>query len=1309
MEEEDKDRTLKAGEKPSAIHPPTAKPRPVPRPRKQAKEATTTQNGKPEKIPPKPVILPKPRRPPPNAPNAKPVGPDKGNVTNNNDGVAIDKRLLGKPHSVTETSNTSLSFRNLQPSMENINNVETSHTENSARDINSVDHDERYEPLRPRTESVSSNSEDDYEHVTTIDRSKDSQTMVPRVDRITPSPPWKMGGTNAESTSSSSHKAGGMTGASSLLATQKLSSTESKNSPPTPRKINGMVSKNSPPTPRKITASPPVPRKSSGIASKTSPQYPHKISGARQPDAIEESAIATQDTTSASRTVNLQPAGDKSKPLPPKKPLPSLPKGMALPEQKPPGSEALSSKPPLPQKPPPELGSSPKKDCPQSSVAALAQKLSTIPVFPFRDNNTGKASGLFPSPGTSPRESPLSSPRPSPRNLHVLSNSSPKSIDIGKPNLPPRPGASQQKSSSQPSSPRLGQETENHPPVRPSRPSAEAVVRVRSKTVESLEETESDLTDNTPKEMDGPARKSSLPERRKQRLAAGLKSRRRGVKLPSQKSPQVSCNRRPPPPLPPGAVLITDKAPSLKVPPLPVVPRPRPSSAYDHRQEIPGRPTCTVSKSVSESDIQRFTSAEDQSQYSYAYDHNFLGASPPKRSLSARNPPSATEFESDSAYVAPEESIVNEFMEDIHGKSTSMTYEVADEQSVAGFMDSLKKNQTLNGMPADLSTDETESVSSDSDDHEYFEPPIQENEEEEEEDAHDDHDDASSENSFSSDSSHEYCVPPENSFPPEPPTHRDDYEDTEGIYVEPIHKPSDEVFSSDDDKDSMAEEPLYQVYTRCTLRRQRNLSRRRLSSDVSLNDAASLEELTKGTLRNMRMLWCELPEVTSSGVLDIIKPEERKRQEAMFEVITSEASYLRSLNILTSHFINSDELSTGSSLCVLERGQSHVLFSNISAIKSVSESFLQALRARQKEAVVISSISDIILEYASKFFDVYVKYCSNQIYQDRALKNLRKSVRFVDAVAKLQSCKKAQGLTLQSFLVLPMQRITRLPLLVNAICHRCEPGSDEYSKTDRALAAINKIVNDCNEGARKMERMEEICVLQTQIEFKTKPLALATPARYLLRRGDLMQVSVEDSRNPLKRLRPKFKPVYMFLFNDLLLLAKKKSENRYIALDYATRNMTQVDEAQDSEIHIDHMFSLVLLENSESKTKEFLMAGITETDKTRWMEAFKPPAAEQEGETVYATWDCPQVNALHNYTAQQPDELSLYEGDVINVLKKLPDGWYHGERLCDGTQGWFPANHTEEILNEHVRARNLRQRYRLLAASQHLIGGTLRI
>lgn len=41
-------------------------------------------------------------------------------------------------------------------------------------------------------------------------------------------------------------------------------------------------------------------------------------------------------------------------------------------------------------------------------------------------------------------------------------------------------------------------------------------------------------------------------------------------------------------------------------------------------------------------------------------------------------------------------------------------------------------------------------------------------------------------------------------------------------------------------------------------------------------------------------------------------------------------------------------------------------------------------------------------------------------------------------------------------------------------------------------------------------------------------------------------------------------------------------------------------------------------------------------------------------------------------------------------------GWYHGERIRDGAQGWFPGNYTEEVASTHVRARNLKQRYRLL-------------
>lgn len=91
----------------------------------------------------------------------------------------------------------------------------------------------------------------------------------------------------------------------------------------------------------------------------------------------------------------------------------------------------------------------------------------------------------------------------------------------------------------------------------------------------------------------------------------------------------------------------------------------------------------------------------------------------------------------------------------------------------------------------------------------------------------------------------------------------------------------------------------------------------------------------------------------------------------------------------------------------------------------------------------------------------------------------------------------------------------------------------------------------------------------------------------------------------------------------------------------------------------------------------------------------------------------------HAYKPIEPDELTLEVGDVVNVLRKMKDdgmiielesflcafkcniivdclGWYYGERIRDGAQGWFPGNFAMEVHSAHVRARNLKQRHRLL-------------
>lgn len=556
-------------------------------------------------------------------------------------------------------------------------------------------------------------------------------------------------------------------------------------------------------------------------------------------------------------------------------------------------------------------------------------------------------------------------------------------------------------------------------------------------------------------------------------------------------------------------------------------------------------------------------------------------------------------------------------------------------------------------------------------------------------------------------------------------------------YIDPAiafpTSPTSKVRIKADDEQIYSDEPLYQVYNAEVNEEHHRLSKKK---DDKENNNICPDILHGG--KSIRMLWEELPAVRTSGFLESITDEERKRQEAMFEVITSEASYLKSLDILVSHFMLNKEFLPNPRIPsadtdekqMLDRQQYHFLFTGISAIKSVSERFLKDLRRRQQESILISTISDIISDYAQNNFHCYVKYCSNKVFQDRTLTALLHSnAQFADVLSQLEANPICQGLSMQSFLTLPMQRITRLPLLVDAICSRCEPGSDEFHATDKALNTVNVLVHESNEGARKMERTEEMYFIQKTLTFKTKPIPLISSSRWLVKRGDVMCLH-EDGRfskyrNQIRQIfKGKCKPVYLFLFTDIVLVTKMKNDEHFKVIDYCTRPLLKVEvlpHIPDPEppkvgtlatIHINplkYAFTIILLENSNSKTVDYHCFLSTETDKTRWLEAFNPPKESLEiaGESIYDEWDCPQVQVIHPYQAEQSDEITLIEGDVIKVLRKLPDGWAEGLRLRDDEKGWFPINHTDEIDSKHIRAKNLMQRYRLVTASKNIVSQIL--
>lgn len=54
-----------------------------------------------------------------------------------------------------------------------------------------------------------------------------------------------------------------------------------------------------------------------------------------------------------------------------------------------------------------------------------------------------------------------------------------------------------------------------------------------------------------------------------------------------------------------------------------------------------------------------------------------------------------------------------------------------------------------------------------------------------------------------------------------------------------------------------------------------------------------------------------------------------------------------------------------------------------------------------------------------------------------------------------------------------------------------------------------------------------------------------------------------------------------------------------------------------------------------------------------------------------------RCRAIYDYDATHSDEMSIKQGDIINLYEKQEDGWWQGE--CGGHVGIFPATYVEEI------------------------------
>ena len=170
----------------------------------------------------------------------------------------------------------------------------------------------------------------------------------------------------------------------------------------------------------------------------------------------------------------------------------------------------------------------------------------------------------------------------------------------------------------------------------------------------------------------------------------------------------------------------------------------------------------------------------------------------------------------------------------------------------------------------------------------------------------------------------------------------------------------------------------------------------------------------------------------SSDVLAAVTDQERKRQEAIFELLTSERHYTTSLKLVKEVFF--DPMYETNALS--EEDIAKVMV-NWDELIECSGELLKAFMVRLRTSgAIVKSIGDVLVNQIPDLTP-HVRWCSCQLNACTLLQQKSSDPTFREFEQKCKADSRTGGLPLSSFLLKPMQRVTKYPLLIKRVSLSC--------------------------------------------------------------------------------------------------------------------------------------------------------------------------------------------------------------------------------------------------------------------------------
>ncbi|KAJ3151792.1 Rho guanine nucleotide exchange factor 4 [Geranomyces variabilis] len=305
-----------------------------------------------------------------------------------------------------------------------------------------------------------------------------------------------------------------------------------------------------------------------------------------------------------------------------------------------------------------------------------------------------------------------------------------------------------------------------------------------------------------------------------------------------------------------------------------------------------------------------------------------------------------------------------------------------------------------------------------------------------------------------------------------------------------------------------------------------------------------------------------------------------QRQEVVHEIVATEADYVEDLNTIINVFMNPMKRQK-----ILKDREITIIFSNVEQLLPVNTQLKTMFEERVAQASVVEMIGDIFIR-VSDFLKMYTMYCRNHplaLMKLQAVRQTKSVAKFLDQCA---ATPEARNLNLANFLIKPVQRICKYPLLIREAMKNTDPSHQDYALLQSALLKIETVVTIVNEGARQAENVKEM--LEIQSRFTTK-INIVEPWRTLLKRASMDLVKKDGERSRRES----------FLFSDMFVLAKS------VGGDGEKLKLTEMVPFDMIYINIPSVGTDHLIEIGHVNAGRYVLALETEKQKAEWIAALK--------------------------------------------------------------------------------------------------------